>query len=485
MNKKIILRFLGNFSLLECAFLFLCLLFAIYDREQDNIFAIALTIALLLALGLLFRLVSRNAEKRFYASEGYFLVGIAWIYMSLGGALPFFFSGTLPNFFDAFFEAVSGFTTTGATLLESVEESGRALLLWRSLTNWIGGMGILVFLLAIVAGSKGKNSHAVHLLRAESPGPSVEKTAPRMRAHAQILYAIYIALTVILFAALLFCRIPLFDALNLALTTAGTGGFGVRSSSFFDYGTAAQLVIMAFMVIFGINFHIYYLIVLRRRRAIRQDEELRVYLLMLLSATVMIFLNTLRLYPSAQEALLHSAFAVTSMSSSTGLSTVDFAGFPMFSKAILLLLMIVGACAGSTSGGMKVSRIIILFKSLRRSLQRTLHPRSVRLVRLSGRAVDEEIVSATATYTLLYICIVLTAFLLVSVDNQSLETTLSSVLACMGNTGLGLDGIGPSGGYGSFSIFSRMVLAGCMLLGRLEIFPYLVFLDRKAWNRAC
>jgi len=484
MNTKMIVRFLGNLCLVECAFFSPPLLLSLYDGDMVTAQAFFTSMCILLAASLLMRLCSKGGDNRFYAREGYFLVGSAWILMSLAGALPFFLSGEIPSFLNAFFETVSGFTTTGLTVLGDLSEVSRGLLLWRSLTNWLGGMGILVLLLAVAKERKGRG-HTLHVLRAESPGPSVEKVVPRMHSHAQTLYAIYLGLSAVLLAILLLLRTPVFDAVNIMLSTAGTGGFGVRNSGMMDYGAAVQFVVMVFMILFGVNFNLHLLTFTGHWKTAIKDEELRVYLGMMLVSAAAIFFNVMHLFESFGQALLHSSFTVASIMSSTAFVTVDFNLWPSFSKMLLLLLMLVGASAGSTGGGMKVSRCLILVKDLRRSLQKLLRPRATKLVRLNGKPVDEAVVSGVYLYAVCHVMILLGAGLLVSLDNFSFESTFSAVISCTSNMGPALgETVGAGANYAAFSPLSKLVLSGCMLLGRLEIFPYLVFVNRRAWNRA-
>jgi len=484
MNTKMILRFLGNLCLVECAFFSPPLLLSLYDGNMATAQAFFTSMCILLATSVLLRLVSRGGDQRFYAREGYFLVGSAWILMSLTGALPFFLSGEIPSFLNSFFETVSGFTTTGLTTISDLSQVSRGLLLWRSLTNWLGGMGILVLLLAVAKERKGRG-HTLHVLRAESPGPSVEKVVPRMHSHAQTLYMIYLGLSAALLVILLLLRTPVFDAVNITLATAGTGGFSVRNSGMADYGAAVQLVVMVFMILFGVNFNLHLLTFTGHWKAAAKDEELRVYLGLMAVSIGAVFLNVLSLFESAGQALLHSGFTVVSIMSSTAFVTVDFNLWPSFSKMLLLFLMLVGASAGSTGGGMKISRCLILVKDLRRSLSKLLRPRAVKLVRMNGKPVDEVVVDGVYLYAVCHVMILLAAGLLVSLDGFSFESTFSAVISCASNMGPALgETVGVGAHYGAFSPLSKLVLSACMLLGRLEIFPYLVFLDGKAWNRA-
>lgn len=481
MNLKMIARFLGRLSLMECAFLLIPLCITLFDGDDAGKFGFLSAIAILAVIGGSFSLLGRDANQRFYAREGYLLVGLAWILVSLGGALPFWLSGQTPNFFDAFFESVSGFTTTGATILPNVEIVGRGLLLWRSLSNWLGGMGILVFLLAVANSEKG-TGYNMHVLRAESPGPVVEKVVPRTRSHARTMYGIYIALTALLLIILLILDMPLFDAINCALATAGTGGFGIKADSILSYRPAIVATVGIFMFLFGINFNVHLLSITGRLRYALKDEELRAFTGITFGAIALIMLQVSHTFASFGQALLHTGFTVSSFITSTGFSTVNFDQWPAFSKGVLLLVMLVGACAGSTGGGIKVSRILIAVKALRRSLKKMLHPRAVQLVRINGKVIDEDTVDTTFMFLICYALIALLACLIVSLNDFSMETTISAVVSCLSNIGPGFGSA--SQGFGGFSNVSKLVLSGCMLLGRLEIFPYLVFLDRNAWNRA-
>ena len=484
MNTKMILRSLGNLCLVECAFFSPPLLLSLYDGDMAGARAFLVSMCALLVTSVVLRLCSKGGDNRFYAREGYFLVGSAWILMSLTGALPFFLSGEMPSFLNAFFETVSGFTTTGLTTIGDLSQVSRGLLLWRSLTNWLGGMGILVLLLAVAKERKGRG-HTLHVLRAESPGPSVEKVVPRMHSHAQTLYVIYLGLSAALLVILLILRTPIFDAVNITLATAGTGGFSVRNSGMADYGAAVQLVMMVFMVLFGVNFNLHLLTFTGHWKTAVKDEELRVYLGLMVVSVGAVFFNVMRLFDTAGQALLHSGFTVASIMSSTAFVTVDFNLWPSFSKMLLLFLMLVGASAGSTGGGMKVSRCLILVKDLRRSLSKLLRPRTVKLVRINGKPVEEAVVDGVYLYVVCHVMILLAAGLLVSLDGFSFESTFSAVISCTSNMGPTLgETVGVGANYAAFSPLSKLVLSACMLLGRLEIFPYLVFLNRKAWNRA-
>lgn len=483
MNRKIIGKTLGFLLLLECVFLFPSAFIAILDHQRELLGAFVASMAVAAGLGLSLSFLCRKAEGRYYAREGFLIVGLGWLVLSAVGALPFWISGEIPHYVDALFEVISGFTTTGASILTSVEDMSRALLFWRSFTHWLGGMGILVFLLAVVP--MGKGGYSVHLLRAESPGPSVDKLVPKTRQSATILYSIYIALTVLCVLFLLAGGIPLFDSLCTAFGTAGTGGFGIKNSSMAAYSPYLQTVCTVFMALFGVNFTVYFLLLLGKIKQALLGEELRLYLGIMLGSMALITWNILPLYGGSVHAALHdAAFSVSSVMTTTGFATADFNLWPQLSRTILVILMVVGACAGSTGGGIKCSRVLLLLRSLRTRMRQMLHPRSVSLVRLEGRTVGEETVQGVYTYMTAYCAIAILSILLLSLDNLSLETNFTAVMACLNNIGPGLDLVGPTGNYAHFSDLSKLVLMLNMLLGRLEIFPLLIMLSPHTWRRA-
>ena len=483
MNRKIIGKTLGFLLLLECVFLFPSAFIAILDHQRELLGAFVASMAVAAGLGLSLSFLCRKAEGRYYAREGFLIVGLGWLVLSAVGALPFWISGEIPHYVDALFEVISGFTTTGASILTSVEDMSRALLFWRSFTHWLGGMGILVFLLAVVP--MGKGGYSVHLLRAESPGPSVDKLVPKTRQSATILYSIYIALTVLCVLFLLAGGMPLFDSLCTAFGTAGTGGFGIKNSSMAAYSPYLQTVCTVFMALFGVNFTVYFLLLLGKIKQALLGEELRLYLGIMLGSMALITWNILPLYGGSVHAALHdAAFSVSSVITTTGFATADFNLWPQLSRTILVILMVVGACAGSTGGGIKCSRVLLLLRSLRTRMRQMLHPRSVSLVRLEGRTVGEETVQGVYTYMTAYCAIAILSILLLSLDNLSLETNFTAVMACLNNIGPGLDLVGPTGNYAHFSDLSKLVLMLNMLLGRLEIFPLLIMLSPHTWRRA-
>ena len=429
-------------------------------------------------------LYGKGSKKRFYAKEGLACVGLCWLVMSLLGCIPFCVSGAIPNYVDALFEMVSGFTTTGASILSDVEALPKGLLYWRSFSHWLGGMGVLVFLLAITSmGSGGDSGFTMHLLRAESPGPNVGKLVPKMRQTAGILYWIYIALTILNFIFLVLGKMPVFDAVCTTFGTAGTGGFGIKNDSMAGYSPYLQNVTTVFMLLFGINFSCYYMLLLRQFKNVFKDEELRFYLGIVLVSILVILWDIRGLYETVGEAVRHAAFQVATIITTTGFATTDFDLWPGLSKAVLLCLMIVGACAGSTGGGFKCGRLLLLLKNLRRSLRKELHPQKIEVVRLNERAVEEKVLQSLNAYLAAYAVIVFASFVLISVDGFSVATNISAVFSCFNNIGPGLEAVGPTCNFGGYSLFSKVILIFDMLAGRLEIFPVLILLSAGTWKR--
>ena len=482
MNYKMIGRILSVILGVEAILMLPALFISVFDGDAPVIGSFLLSIGLIAVVSILLFFVSRNAEMHFYAREGFVCVGLSWIAMSLLGCLPFWFSGQIPKFIDALFEMVSGFTTTGASIVPNVESLSRGILYWRSFSHWIGGMGVLVFVLAIVPLNGRNSGFTLHLMRAESPGPSVGKLSPKLSQTAKILYIIYIALTVLDVLFLLAGRMPLFDAFCAAFGTAGTGGFGIKADSMTSYSPYLQNVTTIFMFLFGVNFTIFYLILMKKFKAVAVDEELRAYFGVFIVSTIIITSNIMRLYPTVSQAISHASFQVASIMTTTGYATADFNTWPVMSKTILLCLMIPGASAGSTGGGMKWSRIILLIKSGGRGLKKLLYPRHVDAVRFNGNVVDEKIVDNTNAYLAVYIIILISSFLLITIDGFSIETNISAVISCFNNIGPGLDQVGPALHYANYSSLSKGVLIFCMLAGRLEIFPILVLFARKTWT---
>ena len=482
MNYKMIGRFLSRMVAVEAVFLLPALLISLYHAELTVVYGFLSTLAIMvLVCGLLF-ILCRKSGTVFTAKEGLVCVCVSWIAISLLGCLPFVLSGEIPNFIDALFETVSGFTTTGASILPDVESLSKGLLYWRSFSHWLGGMGVLVFLLAIAPGEGGKG-FTMHLLRAESPGPDVGKLVPKMKSTAMILYIIYIVLTIINFVLLLLGGMDPLEAVCTAYGTAGTGGFGVRNDSIASYSPYIQNVCTVFMFLFGINFSCYYLLLLGQIKSVYKDEELRLYFGIVGVSILLIVLNVRHLYPTLEETIRHSAFQVSSIITTTGFATTDFDLWPSFSKGILLMLMVVGACAGSTGGGLKCARFLLLFKSLRRNIRQVIHPKKVQVVRMGGRVVDETVLGNCNAYLAAYVIIIILSFLIISLDNMSITTNISAVLSCFNNIGPGLDAVGPTCNFSAYTPLSKLVLIMDMLAGRLEIFPMLVFFSPSTWRK--
>ena len=457
------------------------LLIAVYHGEERTVFGFLTGIVITFAVALLLYLLCRKARKGFYAREGLVCVGASWIMMSLLGCLPFYFSREIPCFIDALFETVSGFTTTGASILPEVETMSMGNLYWRSFTHWLGGMGVLVFVLAIGRGRE-KEGYTMHLLRAESPGPKVEKLVPKMKDTTKILYFLYIFLTVLDVIFLLAGRMPLFDAVCTAYGTAGTGGFGIKNDSIAGYSPYLQNVCTVFMLLFGVNFSCYYMLALRQIKSVFKDEELRFYLGVVFGSILLIAWNVRGFYGTVGETFRHAAFQVASIVTTTGFATADFDLWPSFSKAIILALMLVGACAGSTGGGFKCGRALLLIKSLRRNVRQILHPRKVQVVRVNGQMVGEQVLDNTNAYLAAYAFIVVFSFIVISIDGFSPMTNFSAVLACFNNIGPGLESVGPTCNFGDYGLLSKAMLIVDMLAGRLEIFPILILFSRSTWS---
>lgn len=480
MNYAMVLYILGYICNVEALLMLLPLgVGLLYGESVGDTFG--LTIVLLFAVG---AVLTRKRPKKqtFYAKEGFVTVSLCWIVMSLFGALPLSLSGEVGSYVDCFFEIVSGFTTTGASVVANVEILSQNILFWRSFTHWIGGMGVLVFVLMVLP-MAGQSS--IHLMRAESPGPIVGKFVPKLRSTAILLYGIYMLLTVILIILLMLGGMSLFDSLIFSFGTAGTGGFANYAASVGYFGSAyIDWVITIFMILFGVNFNVYYMLFFGHFLQGLKNEEMRWYLGIIAVSTAIVTLNISHLYDSPLTALRYAAFQVSTIITTTGYATTDFALWPVLSHVALLLLMIAGACAGSTGGGIKTSRIIISVKSAWQELRHLIHPRTVTRVRLDGRPVEEETRSTVGSFLTLYALIVAFSVLLLSVEGYDFNTTLSAVLACFNNVGPGIGLVGPMGNYGFFTPFSKLLLSFDMLLGRLEIFPMLVLFSPSVWRKS-
>ncbi|MCI8491209.1 MAG: TrkH family potassium uptake protein [Lachnospiraceae bacterium] len=477
MNSSIIRFILGNVLKIEGLLLFLPVIVSgIYAEHEGFYFAAVGVACLLFGFGMTRK---KPANQVFYLKEGCITTSLSWILLSFFGSLPFYLSGEIPSFTDAVFETVSGFTTTGASILSNVEGLSHCALFWRSFTHWIGGMGVLVFLIAVIPLSGG--SH-INLMRAESPGPSVGKLVPKIRYTARILYMIYLAMTIVEVIFLLFGGMKVFDALTISFGTAGTGGFGIRNDSLASYSPYLQWVVTIFMVLFGVNFNAYYLFLFGKMKKALMMEEVRVYFLILLASTGIIFLNILNTCAGIFDALTKSAFQVGSIMTSTGYSSVDFDLWPQASKTILILLMFIGACAGSTGGGIKVSRIIILIKTIVKELNSYIHPKIIRKVKIEGKPVEHEVVRSTNVYFITFMVIFAASLLALSFEGKSFATNFTAVLATINNIGPGLDMVGPAQNFGHFTVLSKYVLIFDMLAGRLELFPLLILFHPEAWK---
>ena len=482
MNSKVMGRFISKILAVEAVFMIPAMLISVFDKEYKAFISFVLSILIIMAVSALLFVLGRKAKQRFFVKEGLACVGLSWIAISLLGCLPFYISGEIPHFIDALFEMVSGFTTTGSSILPEVETMSRGMLYWRSFSHWLGGMGVLVFLLAVTPANGRSNRFTLHLLRAESPGPNVEKLAPRMRDTAMILYMLYMALTVMNVIFLLLGGISLFDSVCTAFGTAGTGGFGIKNDSMAGYSPYIQNVCTIFMLLFGVNFSCYYLLLLRRFKTVLKDGELRLYLGLVVASITAITINIYHMFGSIGEALHHAAFTVASIITTTGFATVDFDKWPEFSKSIIVVLMMIGACAGSTGGGFKCGRLLLLLKSIRRGIRKTLNPNKVEVIRNNGNAVNEKVISGINIYVATYFIIIFGSFLLIAVDGFSIITNFTAVLSCFNNIGPGLDQVGPTCNFGLFSDFSKIILIIDMLAGRLEIYPILILFSRDVWS---
>ncbi len=444
--------------------------------EQNSVSAFIITAAFAAFFGGLMTIIFRTDNDNIYAKDGFGIVALGWIIISAVGAIPFVLSGDIPNYVDAFFETVSGFTTTGASILDNVETLSKGVHFWRSFSHWLGGMGVLVLVMAVV---RNVTNRSIHLMRAEMPGPIIGKLAPRAQDTAKILYFIYIALTALQVVFLLAGGMSLYDSLIHTFGTAGTGGFSNRNLSLGYYNSYCRIVITVFMALFGINFNIFYLVLLRRFKAVLKSSELRVYLAIMLLSVIIVTLNISSIYGSFAESLGHSTFQVSSVMTTTGYLTTDINTWPTLSKAILLLLMFVGSCAGSTAGGLKISRLILLFKQITKEIKHLLHPRSVSSISFEGKDVEEATLNSASAYFILYILCFFAMFLLVSWEPFGFESNFSATASCFNNVGPFFGGMGS---FASYSVFSKLVFSFAMLLGRLEIFPLIIIFSRSTWS---
>lgn len=478
MNYRIIAYIVGWVLNLQAIFMALPSLTAVIYNEED-ISAFLITMIICLAMGLpLTRKKPKN--KVFHIKDGCVAVALSWFVLSLTGAIPFVLSGSIPHPIDAIFETVSGFTTTGSSILTDVESLSKSVLIWRSFTHWIGGMGVLVFLLSLLPLAGG---YHMNLMRAESPGPSVSKLVPKVQSTAKILYSIYLGMTVIQILLLLLGGIPVFDSLCITFGTAGTGGFGIRNDSMGGYSLYCQIVTTIFMILFGVNFSAYYLILTKKFKSAFQIEEIRYYFGIIIAAVLLIAINSRHMFSGFGQALQQSAFQVGSIITTTGYSSTDFNQWPALSKTILVILMFVGACAGSTGGGIKVSRIVLLLKAAKKEFQLYLHPNAVKKIKMDKKSVSHETLRSTNIFLSVYLLIFCGSILILSLDNFDMATNFTAIAATLNNIGPGLEIVGPMGNFSSFSYLSKLVMIFDMLAGRLEIFPLMLLFFKGTWKK--
>ena len=484
MNRKIVFNIVGRMLEIMSLFLLLPMIVSIIYKEQESFVAFAVTVLISMLSGVLLRFFTRNYNKVMYAREGFLAVALVWFAASLVGCIPFMISGYVPNFADAFFEMVSGFTTTGATVLD-VGKLSHALLFWRSFSHWIGGMGVLVFMVAFM---KNISDRAIHVLRAEMPGPVVGKIVPTAKDTSKVLYIIYIVLTLLEIVMLCLAdkNMGVFNSILYSFGTAGTGGFGVNDNGIASYAPAVAWIISAFMIIFGINFNLYYLLTIRRFKAAIKNSELWTYFGIIAVATTLIAINVRPMFGSLSETLRHTVFQVSSLVTTTGFSTANFDLWPMMARSILFVLLFTGACSGSTAGGLKLTRVMLLFKVGVKEVKRMLHPRSVVSVKLDDKEIDETVQKSVTTYFGVYMICIIVFFLIVCFDPKNtmdFETNFSASVTCFNNVGPGIGAVGPYGSFADYSSFSKIVFSLAMLMGRLEIFPVLIALIPSAWRK--
>lgn len=478
MNYSIVFYIIGWILNIEAAFMLpSCITALIYQEKAGWSFVITILLCLCIGVPLTTR---KPTNKVFYLREGFVSTSLSWIALSFMGSLPFLFSGYIKNPVDALFETVSGFTTTGASILTDVEALPYCLLFWRSFTHWIGGMGVLVFLLILLPMTGG--SH-MNLMKAESPGPSVSRLLPKVSSTARILYLIYIFMTIVEIVLLLLGGMPFFDSLTLSFGTAGTGGFGIKNDSIASYTVYQQSIITIFMILFGVNFNVYFLILMKKFRQAGENEEVRAYLLVILVSVLIITFDARRFFTGYGQSFQQAAFQVASIITTTGYATTDFNLWPQTSRTILVMLMFIGACAGSTGGGMKVSRFLIMTKTVSKELRMLLHPRSIKIIQIDGKAVEHETVRSTNVFMYTYVLIFAGSLLLLSFNDFDLVTTFTAVAATLNNIGPGLELVGPTGSFAMFSNFSKLVMIFDMLAGRLELFPLLLLFSKNTWKK--
>lgn len=477
MNHKIILYFVGWVMRIEGILLLLPLAISIFYRESEWIYILTIAAAcFIIGAAISWK---KPTNTSFYTREGFVAVALGWIILCVLGAMPLYQTGCVESFVDAFFETVSGFTTTGASILPDVENIPKGVLFWRSFSHWVGGMGVLVFVLAFLPLAAGDG---IHIMRAESPGPSVGKLVPKVKSTAKILYGIYVGITVIEIIVLCISGLPLFDSTLLTFGCVGTGGFGIKNDSAASYTTFQQGIITFFMIVCGVNFNVYFLFIGKQFKEAFSSEEVKAYLGILAFAAVTIAINVRNFFPNFFSSLHHSLFQVASCMTTTGFSTVDFDMWPTYSKITLLIVMFVGGCAGSTAGGLKVSRIVIAFKTIRKEMSSLIHPRSVKVLKFEGKVIEHSVLRSVNVYYMTYLLIFAISVLLISIDGKDVVTTITSVIATFNNIGPGLGGCGPATNYSQFGTFAKWVLSFDMLAGRLELFPILLLFTSRTWK---
>ncbi len=479
MNRSIIRYILARVLEFEALFLLLPCVVAIVYREKESGIAFFAVALLCFIIGFLGK-IKKPDKENFYAREAFVTVSLSWIVLSVMGALPFCLSGEIPNFIDALFETVSGFTTTGASILSDVEVMSRSSMFWRSFTHWIGGVGVLVFILAVVPLTGGYN---VYLLRAETTGAKVRKFAPRIKESARLLYKIYLFMTLLLIVLLLLAKIPFYDALLLSFGTVGTGGYGTLNTGTATYSITVQIILAVFMILCGINFNVFYLLANKKWKEAFKCEEMRWYLAIMLGAALLITCQLKGEFSNIFEAFHHAMFQSASVMTTTSFYSVDYNVWPAFSKGILFVLMFIGSCGGSTGGGIKVSRIVVLLKSIKKELSFIIHPRSVKRIHFEGRVLDKETLKSIQVYLSTFCLVLIISYLLLSLENYSFETNFTAVVGAINNIGPGFAKVGPVANFSFYSNFSKIVLMFDMLIGRLELFPVLVLFSASTWRK--
>lgn len=478
MNRKMILYFLGWVMKIEAGLMVLPFIVCLIFRESESL-CMAAIIAFCAIVGHLLS-YKKPQNAKFFTKEGYVAVALSWIVLGLFGAMPFYQTNTIPSFVDALFETVSGFTTTGASILNDVEHMSKGIQFWRSFTHWVGGMGVLVFVLALLPVT---DADSIHLMRAESPGPSVGKLVPRVKSTAKILYGIYIFITIAEMVVLMITGMPVLEAMEISFGTVGTGGFGVHNDSCTSYSTLQQGVITFFMIACGVNFNMYFLLLAKKPKDVLKSEELRTYLGIILFGAVTIAFNVRGYFESIGMAFHHALFQVATCMTTTGFGTSDFDLWPTYSKMVLVGVMFVGGCAGSTAGGIKVSRIVVAFKTIRKEMQNLIHPRAVKILKFEGKPIEHNVLRSINVYFMTYMLIFVGSILLVSLDGKDVLTTVTAVIATFNNIGPGLGGVGPTMNYSEFGNFAKLILTFDMLAGRLELFPLLLVFSPSTWRK--